>query len=625
MGHSLSKESQVVLKAASKGDADLLDHYLSTHPALIKSVTLLKRSSILHLAAREGYPDIITACLQPYITAVRSEISTDAYPGPACQKLRKVINSRDVYYRTPLIVAAKKGQLDCVRVVVERAANLFAIDRDANTCLHYAALYGHTQVVEYLIHKTRSREHGPGGRDLLDRFLNKRNICGFSALHYAIWRGHVAVVRLLLNSGADTNHANDRVFDPCVPVPIGSTPMHLAVVQNNSTIVLMLLEHYAMQMLDHTPNGRLPADPRSAVNLYGLNPAQLASHMRNRAMARLLLPGVPITDLFTRSELSSLRNKGLMPLKVLASKAWQKHLLSSLATATAVSAAATAAAAGASGSSCADTTAAVAAALADTVAVAASAASSTSVTGVTAGVTSDTTGSDRKSSPVGRFSTGVTSIGALSRLVHMVQQKKRGLGRMEARSTSEAECETSMVSTTAAAAAVAVGAGAQPDGGTAAAAGAVGATAEGGRLGQSTVAATAASAALGTCDACGGLLQLSSAGSSDLEIVCAVGSVTQSGPCHCSSSSNIIHSSSSSGCSDHRHAPALAKAAAAVGTRLGTHCCEASSFGCNSTQCGEVRELGPCMVLLSHCRATATAAGAAGTSCEIEEIGRAHV
>ena len=80
------------------------------------------------------------------------------------------------------------------------------------------------------------------------RFLNKRNICGFSALHYAIWRGHVAVVRLLLNSGADTNHANDRVFDPCVPVPIGSTPMHLAVVQNNSTIVLMLLEHYVSHM-----------------------------------------------------------------------------------------------------------------------------------------------------------------------------------------------------------------------------------------------------------------------------------------------------------------------------------------------------------------------------------------
>jgi ankyrin repeat protein len=169
MGHSLSKESQVVLKAALKGDADLLEHYLATDPALIKSVTLLKRSSILHLAAREGYPDIIIACLQPYIAAVRSEISTDAYPGPACQKLRKVINSRDVYYRTPLIVAAKKGQLECVRAVVERAANLFAIDRDANTCLHYAALHGHVHVVEYLIHKTRSRETGPGGRDLLER------------------------------------------------------------------------------------------------------------------------------------------------------------------------------------------------------------------------------------------------------------------------------------------------------------------------------------------------------------------------------------------------------------------------------------------------------------------------
>jgi hypothetical protein len=68
---------------------------------------------------------------------------------------------------------------------------------------------------------------------------------------------------------------------------------------------LLLLQ--AMQVLDHSSGARPPPDPRSAVNLYGLTPAQLAGHMRNRVMVRLLMPGVPITDLFTRAEVNSLR------------------------------------------------------------------------------------------------------------------------------------------------------------------------------------------------------------------------------------------------------------------------------------------------------------------------------
>ena len=73
------------------------------------------------------------------------------------KRLRKAVNGRDLYYRTPLLLAAKRGNLSCVRCVVESAANLFAVDREANTALHYAALMGHTPVADYLLGRTAAR------------------------------------------------------------------------------------------------------------------------------------------------------------------------------------------------------------------------------------------------------------------------------------------------------------------------------------------------------------------------------------------------------------------------------------------------------------------------------------
>jgi hypothetical protein len=49
------------------------------------------------------------------------------------RRLRQTVNARDLYRRTPLIVAAKQGHLHCTQLLVEGAANLFAVDREGNT------------------------------------------------------------------------------------------------------------------------------------------------------------------------------------------------------------------------------------------------------------------------------------------------------------------------------------------------------------------------------------------------------------------------------------------------------------------------------------------------------------
>lgn len=127
------------------------------------------------------------------------------------------------------------------------------------------------------------------------RFVNKRNLSGFSALHYAVWSCRPGVVSPLLASGADICAVNDRVFDAWVPVPIGSTPLHLAVMRASTPVAMLLLQHYVL-LLRHAPRDRpRPSDPRTIVNLYGMNPAQLAAHRNNRQLAQLLMPTVPLS------------------------------------------------------------------------------------------------------------------------------------------------------------------------------------------------------------------------------------------------------------------------------------------------------------------------------------------
>lgn len=76
------------------------------------------------------------------------------------------------------------------------------------------------------------------------RYVNKRNLSGFTPLHYAVWGCSEQVVQQVLQASPDISAANDRVFDAWVTVPVGSTALHLAVVRNDTPIALMLLQHY---------------------------------------------------------------------------------------------------------------------------------------------------------------------------------------------------------------------------------------------------------------------------------------------------------------------------------------------------------------------------------------------
>jgi hypothetical protein len=83
MGNSLSHDSQGVLEAASAGDAGRLKQQIAGEPRLLQSVTLVKRRSVLHLAAKCGHPEVISAVLEPLLAAVRQEYYV-SWAGVSC-------------------------------------------------------------------------------------------------------------------------------------------------------------------------------------------------------------------------------------------------------------------------------------------------------------------------------------------------------------------------------------------------------------------------------------------------------------------------------------------------------------------------------------------------------------
>lgn len=90
---------------------------------------------------------------------------------------------------TPLHVACISGHEEVTRLLLERHAELDALDSAGRTPLYIASMGGHLALM----------------RDLLARgaLVAPRTVEGHSALFVAAWRGHGEATRLLLDAGAD--------------------------------------------------------------------------------------------------------------------------------------------------------------------------------------------------------------------------------------------------------------------------------------------------------------------------------------------------------------------------------------------------------------------------------------
>ncbi|MDR3109936.1 MAG: ankyrin repeat domain-containing protein [Planctomycetaceae bacterium] len=103
------------------------------------------------------------------------------------------VNAEDSEYRTPLIYAAGRGDLNVVQFLISKGANINASDVVGKTPLHNAARCGRLEVVKFLVSN--------------GAYLNAMSMEGGTPLSHSIWgrNANIEVVEFLVSHGADVN------------------------------------------------------------------------------------------------------------------------------------------------------------------------------------------------------------------------------------------------------------------------------------------------------------------------------------------------------------------------------------------------------------------------------------
>lgn len=116
------------------------------------------------------------------------------------------VDTKDEDGWTPLHFAAYRGQKEVAEVLIAKGASISATDTSGSTPLHWAASYGGKRVPELLIANRAN--------------VNTRDNRGNTPLHIAagVWHVDKDLLQLLLAKGADIHARNDK----------GQTPLHSA-------------------------------------------------------------------------------------------------------------------------------------------------------------------------------------------------------------------------------------------------------------------------------------------------------------------------------------------------------------------------------------------------------------
>ncbi|XP_062344656.1 ankyrin repeat domain-containing protein 6 isoform X4 [Cinclus cinclus] len=153
--------------------------------------------------------------------------------------------------RTPLHLAAYKGHLHVVQVLLKAGCDLDIQDDGDQTALHRAAVVGNTDIIATLIqegcaldrqdkagntplHLACQNSHSQSTRVLLlgGSRADLKNNAGDTCLHVAARYNHLPIIRVLLSAFCSVHEKNQA----------GDTALHVAAALNHKKVVKLLLE-----------------------------------------------------------------------------------------------------------------------------------------------------------------------------------------------------------------------------------------------------------------------------------------------------------------------------------------------------------------------------------------------
>ena len=145
-----------------------------------------------------GFGLMLRECIQAGYTAC-TEVLLQHWKA-VCNNIEH-IDTKNSDGHSPLHIASRSGELANVKILVEAGAGVRVADNRGITCLIFAAAWGHTETVRYLV-------------GLPDVDVNHRDISNNTALHRALQGKHTDVVEVLIGAGADIDTKNNDGHSP---------------------------------------------------------------------------------------------------------------------------------------------------------------------------------------------------------------------------------------------------------------------------------------------------------------------------------------------------------------------------------------------------------------------------
>ncbi|GJU80425.1 putative E3 ubiquitin-protein ligase XBAT31 [Tanacetum coccineum] len=232
MGQGLScrvQDDHILFTAVQLGDLETVTNVLEKNPDLIYKSTVDDRHTALHIASANGRIQIVSMLLDDY------SLNPD---------------SLNRHKQTPLMLAAMHGKISCVEKLIEADANILMFDSlNGRTCLHYAAFYGHSDILQTILSAARTSHIAASWG--FSRFVNIRDGKGATPLHLAARQQSPDCVHVLLDSGALVCASTGGYSFP------GSTPLHVAARGGSIDCIRELLA-WGANIHQRDASGRIP-------------------------------------------------------------------------------------------------------------------------------------------------------------------------------------------------------------------------------------------------------------------------------------------------------------------------------------------------------------------------------
>ncbi|KAK7485776.1 hypothetical protein BaRGS_00022957 [Batillaria attramentaria] len=214
-------------EAAIEGDVSAVKRLLEKDKDLVDASE--QGVSALHIAANQGHLQITQLLVEngaklneldrdgdtPLLAGMKFDSVAEYLIKKGCDVTIANFNGQTAGHKAALF-----GHAQILRLLIERGADMNAMDNDGDTPLHDAISQGRTAAAEVLL-----------GWPKLD--IRRKNKKGFSIIHFAAIKGEPSITELLLNK--DTTLVNEQKED-------GFTALHVAAINNHTDVMRVLLE-----------------------------------------------------------------------------------------------------------------------------------------------------------------------------------------------------------------------------------------------------------------------------------------------------------------------------------------------------------------------------------------------